>query len=255
MRTIPHEHRERETNAMTTHRYRTDLRCQGCVATITPWLGEEPDIASWRAETDSPDKVLTVVGDVPRSRVEELLGRGGYRILGELPAETQAVPAEPAKSALTTYFPILLILVYLLGVVAIIEVNQNSFEAMRAMSHFMGGFFLVFSFFKLLNLAGFAESYAGYDLLAKVWPTWGWLYPFVELALGVAYSLRINPFAVNLVTLVVMILSTAGVLRSLWSRQKIRCACLGSFFELPMSTVTLLEDLLMAGMALAMLLI
>ena len=53
---------------------------------------------------------------------------------------------------------------------ALIEVRAGAFDVMRAMGHFMGGFFLVFSFFKLLNLSGFADAYRTYDVLAKVWP-------------------------------------------------------------------------------------
>lgn len=234
---------------MNRHRYKTDLRCQGCVNTITPLLAAEPAITSWEADVSGPDKVLTVAG-VPRQRVEELLGQAGYHVLDELPDDATSEPT----SALATYFPLLLILVYLIGVVAVIEVNAESFDAMRAMSHFMGGFFLVFSFFKLLNLHGFADTYSGYDILASRWYPWGLLYPFVELALGLAYCLRLAPLAVNITTLAVMTLGTIGVLRSLLARRTIRCACLGTFFELPMSTVTLVEDLLMAGMALAMVL-
>ena len=62
-----------------------------------------------------------------------------------------------------------------------------------------------------------------------------------------------QPFAVNIATLVVMGVSTLGVVRSLVKKQKIRCACLGTVFNLPMSVVTLVEDLLMVGMSTAML--
>jgi len=249
---------------MTTHRYKTDLRCQACVQTIAPILAEEPGIRSWHADVAGPDKVLTVETDgVSRQRIEDLLGRAGYRVLDELPAPAPmnaapppSEPAPPPRSALATYFPILLILAYLLGVVAIVEWNAGTFDAMRAMAVFMGGFFLVFSFFKLLNLDGFAQTYAGYDVLAARWPTWGYLYPFAELGLGVAYCLRLGPtamVAVNLATVALMTLGLVGVVGVLRAGRKVQCACLGTFFDLPMSTVTLLEDLLMAVMALAML--
>jgi hypothetical protein len=224
-----------------------------CVQSITPMLNDEPTITSWSVNVESPDKVLTIEGSAGRARVEELLGRAGYHVLGEIPVESAPAPAPEPKSARSTYFPLLLILAYLLGVVAIIEMNAGSFDSMRAMSYFMGGFFLVFSFFKLLNLNGFAQTYAGYDVLAGNWYAWGYLYPFAELALGIAYCLRIAPVAVNAATLALMTLGTIGVVRSLLARRTIKCACLGSFFDLPMSTVTLLEDLLMAGMALGML--
>src|SRR5207253_2799497 len=114
---------------------------------------------------------------------------------------------------------------------------------------FMAGFFLVFSFFKLLDLKGFAESYAMYDVLAKRIPTYGYVYPFLELALGVAYLTGFNPAATNWATVVIMGFSSIGVIQSVVDKKQIRCACLGAVFNLPMSTVTIIEDLLMVAMA------
>jgi hypothetical protein len=122
------------------------------------------------------------------------------------------------------------------------------------MRYFMAGFFLVFSFFKLLDVAAFADAYAGYDLLARRWRPWGFIYPFVELALGVAYLAHFQPVLTNAVTLVVMGFSAIGVISAVLDKRSIRCACLGTVFQLPMSTVTIIEDVgmvLMAAMALA----
>jgi hypothetical protein len=52
-----------------------------------------------------------------------------------------------------------------------------------------------------------------------------------------------------------MSFSTLGVIIAVSNRQKIRCACLGAVFNLPMSTVTIVEDVLMAAMALWMVMI
>jgi hypothetical protein len=67
-------------------------------------------------------------------------------------------------------------------------------------------------------------------------------------------SPRLQPTAVNLTTLVVMSVSSIGVIQSVLQKRKIRCACLGTVFNLPMSTVTLVEDGLMIAMAAAALL-
>ena len=117
----------------------------------------------------------------------------------------------------------------------------------------MAGFFLVFSFFKLLDLAGFANSYSMYDVLAKRVPAYGYIYTFIELGLGAAYLLAYRPMFTNAVTLVVMAFSSIGVTLAVMNKQKIKCACLGAGFNLPMTTVTIIEDLLMAAMALWML--
>ena len=118
----------------------------------------------------------------------------------------------------------------------------------------MAMFFLVFSFFKLLDIGAFANSYAMYDLLAMRFKPYGYVYPFIELALGLAYLTGVNLTITNLVTFVVMGFSSLGVIQSVLRKQKIRCACLGAVFNLPMSSVTIVEDLLMVVMAAWMLL-
>jgi hypothetical protein len=130
-------------------------------------------------------------------------------------------------------------------------VRAGGFVWGRAMGNFMGAFFLAFSFFKLLDLRGFADAYRGYDVVARRLPAYGYVYPFIELLLGAAYVTGFQPFATNLVTLVVMAVSSVGVIRSLLDKRAIRCACLGTVFNLPMSTVTLVEDGLMVAMAAA----
>ena len=163
------------------------------------------------------------------------------------------VPEEDRKTWFETYKPVLLIFGYIVGATLLIEAISGSFLWMRWMSHFMGGFFLVFSFFKLLNLQGFAESYAMYDIVARKWNAWGYLYAYTELALGVAFIAGINPLVTNAVTFIVMTVSIIGVLQSVLNKRKIKCACLGAVFKLPMSTLTIIEDALMIVMSAIML--
>ena len=113
----------------------------------------------------------------------------------------------------------------------------------------MAGFFLVFSFFNFLNLKGFAESYSTYDIIAKKWIGWGYLYAFIELGLGIAFLLNFNPLLINAITFIVMSVSIVGVLQSVLNKRKIQCACLGAVFNLPMSTITIIEDALMIAMS------
>ena len=148
-----------------------------------------------------------------------------------------------------TYKPLFLVFAYILLVTLAVEYIAGRFELHRFMPNFMAGFFLVFSFFKLLDLAGFANSYSMYDVLAKRIPAYGYIYPFIELGLGSAYLLAYRPALINAVTLVVMAFSSIGVILAVMNQQKIKCACLGTGFNLPMTTVTIIEDLLMAAMA------
>jgi hypothetical protein len=274
---------------MTTLRVKTDLRCGACVESIRPLFDAEPGVNSWTADVSTPDKLLTVEGNgISATRVGELLNAKGYRVVGEVPANTPhpvaSQPTSPTRGEVsnttsplvgevvgaagsggwgvsrtaaepkTSYYPLLLILLFLLGGTALLEVGAGGeFEGMRAMRHFMAGFFLVFGFFKLLNVPAFADAYRGYDVVAKAWPGWGYVYPFVEVALGAAYLANVLPVAVNVVTLVVMGVSTVGVVQSVLNKRKIRCACLGTVFNLPMSVITIVEDVTMVLMAAGML--
>ena len=131
--------------------------------------------------------------------------------------------------------------------------QANAINYMVFMRIFMAGFFLTFSFFKMLNLKAFAESYAMYDIVAKKFSAWGYIYAFIELGLGLSFALNLSPVIVNWVTLIDMIISIFGVLESVLNKKKIECACLCAVFNLPMSTVTIVEDAIMIAMSAAML--
>lgn len=160
---------------------------------------------------------------------------------------------EEKRSWAATYQPILLIFGYITAISLIAALSGEHFRVTLAMRVFMAGFFLIFSFFKMLDLNGFADSYAMYDIVAKKFRAWGYLYAFVELALGLAYAANFQPIITSYITLLVMTVSIVGVLQSVLNKRKIKCACLGAVFNLPMSTVTIIEDALMIAMSVAML--
>lgn len=154
---------------------------------------------------------------------------------------------------LKTYYPLILITAYITVVSLIPNISAMGISWHGWMNHFMAGFFLVFSAFKLLDIQGFATAYATYDVLASRWRGYGYLYPFLELGLGLAYLRQPVDPIVLVITAVLMGFSSIGVLQALFQKRKIRCACLGTILKLPMSGITLVEDLLMTVMALLML--
>lgn len=122
----------------------------------------------------------------------------------------------------------------------------------NAMTDFMGFFFLIFGGFKILNLQKFSEAYQTYDLLAQHTRWYAYIYPFLEILLGSLYITRSYVYFANIATLLLMIVGSLGVIKALMSRYQFMCACLGTVFKIPMTYVTLLEDILMAAMALYM---
>jgi copper chaperone CopZ len=236
-----------------THTYQvTGMTCSGCEATVKSNLLKLPDVTSVEVSNATKIATITMKKHIALSELQKTLGSvGGGKY--QISATQHDEIAEQTKSWLETYKPILLIFGFIASVASVIQINNESFDFMKWMQHFMAGFFLVFSFFKLLDLKGFAESYAMYDVLAKPIPAWGYIYPFVELGLGLAFCINYQPYMTNMVTLVVMSISIVGVLQSVLNKRKIQCACLGAVFKLPMSTVTIIEDALMIGMSATML--
>jgi len=237
----------------------TGMTCGNCVATVKKLLEQVPGITAARISLDSPQAVLDMDHHVELRTLKAALKDHPKYQISEAPASTakthSAIPeTEETTSFWKTYKPILLVFGYILGVTLLVEATSGGFDFMRWMRHFMAGFFLTFSFFKLLNVPDFAISYSSYDILARRWLGWGYVYPFIELAFGLMFLTNFQPVFANAAAFVVMSVSTIGVVQSLLAKRRFQCACLGAVFNLPMSTITLVEDLLMTGMAAAMLL-
>jgi len=233
------------------------MHCGGCVKKVQSTLSSFADEVE---VTLTPPRALIKNSTASLSELNQALAAIGSYVLtpvatdAALSAQTDVHTHKDMIHTgiagwLATYRPLLLIIGYILLTTLAIQTVNGNFNGHQWMGHFMAGFFLVFSFFKLLDLRGFASSYAMYDLLAKRWSAYGFIYPFIELALGLGYALAWQPVFINAATFIVMSFSSIGVILAVSNRQKIRCACLGSVFNLPMSTVTIIEDLLMAGMA------
>ncbi|MFN0175455.1 MAG: heavy-metal-associated domain-containing protein [Saprospiraceae bacterium] len=241
-----------------THQYQVSgITCEGCVSKVKSLLEKVPGVTASTVGLDGKVEV-TMSHHISTAELQAALRDYPKYQLAETPhaAPSATLPEEDIqRSFWETYKPILLVFGYILGATLLVEAAAGAFDWMRWMRHFMAGFFLVFSFFKMLDIPAFAASYSGYDVVARRWLGWGYAYPFVELALGALFLLDYNPLVTNGLTFAVMGISTVGVVQSLLAKRKFQCACLGAVFNLPMSKVTLFEDVLMVAMSGAMLLV
>jgi copper chaperone CopZ len=231
-----------------THSYTVEgITCQGCVAKVKSKLLMHPDITSAEVQLEGQKAIVTMQRHLTVRALQEAIGVDTKYTIRANPSDQShpTMKVEETKSWFATYKPLLLIATFIAGV----SILTSDGSLHIGMNTFMAGFFLVFSFFKLLNLKGFAESYAMYDVLAVKVPAYGYVYPFIELALGLAFLTGFNPMVTNWATIIVMGFSSIGVIQSVVGKKKIQCACLGAVFNLPMSTLTIIEDLLMVAMA------
>lgn len=224
------------------------MTCSSCEAKVKSALLMVDNVTHVEVSLQDHSTTITMDKHVPLKELQKALDPK-YQIA----ALEHNEMTEQTKSWFETYKPILLIFFYITLTTVLIQINNQHFDLMQWMRHFMAAFFLVFSFFKLLNLKGFAESYAMYDILARRFPSWAYIYAFIELALSIGYMIDFNPIVINTVSFFVMSISIIGVLKTVLNKQQIQCACLGDIFHLPMSIVTIIEDALMIIMAAFML--
>jgi Methylamine utilisation protein MauE len=158
-------------------------------------------------------------------------------------------PSTEEASLIRDYWP----LIALTSVAALaglaIASGFGSLTMTTFMHGFMGVFLIIFALLKLFDIPGFQSGFAMYDLLASRVPAYGAIYPFLELALGLAYLAFIAPTATYVATIVLFLFGTLGVVTALRNGLNISCPCMGNILKVPLSTVTLTEDLAMVGMA------
>lgn len=242
----------------------TGMTCQGCVASVHQKLSGINGVEMVSVHLHKGEVETELTHDVPLSNFKAVLP-DKYTIVekeNQVTASGEGISqAEPSvvkdavtteKSKLQQLRPLLLIFVYLFS--ASILLNYDDWNMREAMFDFMGLFYIVFSFFKFLDLKGFPGSFRMYDPLAKAIPVYGWVYPFLELALGLFFLMRFQVQTALVVTIVVLGITTFGVAKTLLDKKLIRCACLGTALQLPMTEATIIENTIMLVMAISMLL-
>lgn len=235
-----------------THEYKiTGMTCNNCVAKVKSELLKLGDILSADIQLQSPQASITMSKHISTATLQQAVDKAGHYTIAEADGGMKGAAHASTEVAdeKNSYFPIFLIFGYITGISLLIQFAQGSFNWVQWMSHFMAGFFLVFSFFKIMNLKGFAEGYRSYDVVAKKVPVWGGIYPFAELGLGIAFLTGFQPLGTNIATFFIMGISSIGVIQSLVKKTPFQCACLGTVIKLPLSKVTLFEDLLMVAMS------
>jgi copper chaperone CopZ len=223
------------------------ITCMSCVSKIEKALYSNSAIK--RVEINQTAGTALLKGTpLPHIDIIENLIEGA----GDYYVNATSSDASASTKSNQSYKPLAIIVLYLLGTTLLIEHSSGMFLLETWMPNFMAGFFIVFSFFKMLDVRAFATAYQSYDLIAAKAKWYGYSFPFIELGLGIVYLLYSDNSITHLVTAIVMFVSLVGVVKSVINKSEIQCACLGTVFNLPMSYVTIIEDGIMLVMALFM---
>ena len=200
-----------------------------------------------REETDAfkrEQKVRTT----PQTFVE------GKRIGGY--TELRKFLGKPLRdAAATTYAPVIAVFVIaaLLAMAASFHAFGSPFTV-RAGEWFVSFTMAILAMLKLQDLEKFSTMFVSYDLLAKRWVPYAYVYPFLEAGAGVLMAAH----ALNWLSIpVAFVIGTIGAVSVYYAvyvqRRAMKCACVGGSSNVPLGFVSLTENLFMIGMALWML--
>jgi glutaredoxin len=173
---------------------------------------------------------------------------GGYddlrRHLGKRVADPEATSYRPVAA--------LFGMTLLMALAASFAVHGTPFT-MRAGEWFIAFSMAVLALLKLQNIETFATMFLNYDLLARRWVPYAYLYPFAE---GLAGILMIAGTLTWLSVPVALFIGTVGavsVVKAVYvDRRELKCACVGGSSNVPLGFVSLTENLMMVAMAIWM---
>lgn len=229
--------------------YRVEgMTCQACADTIQN--GVKANLNVSLAHVSLSEKELRIQSDAifDVADVNAVVSNlGNYRIRDNNPS---------LLSNIIEYFSSKKPIVIALFLVAIsslaLQVPNNTFDIDKWFTTYMGLFFMLFSFLKLLNVSGFSMTFKRYDLISKKVPGFSNIYPYIELTLAITFLTQSFLIYANILTLIFMASQSAGVYKSLRNHEQIQCACMGSAISLPLSSLTLIENFIMISMAMYM---
>jgi hypothetical protein len=156
-----------------------------------------------------------------------------------------------------TYYPVCLTLVMVGLLAAYTAFYRTPFGNVATfLQDGLGFFFCVFAFFKLLNPLGFQKIFVQYDTLAKRLPIYGFIYPFIEFGLGLAFLLYLVPTDILCGLAIVLILFRAiGVVGAMRGQQSIHCGCMGTTALFPINWTTIGANIATIAAALALMIL
>ena len=223
------------------------MTCEGCKSSVKGKLGSIDGVDNVQVDLARGQAVIYSKNPISYSLIKETLPPK-YSLINEEGVNLDTHGDVTMKaSKIKQLKPLFIILGYIL--IASILLNYKNWNPSNAMLDFMGLFYIIFSFFKILDIKGFSISFSMYDPLAKQAPIYGYIYPFIEVLLGMMFLIRFEVNIALILTVIVLGITTIGVTQTLINKRSIKCACLGTTLNLPMTEATFIENALMIIMA------
>ena len=223
------------------------MTCNGCRSTVENKLSSLDGVDNAQVNLTNGEAIVYSKNPISFSLISNSLP-SKYRVIRNIPAKDNEIMK---SSKIKQLKPLFIILGYIS--VTSILLNYRNWNSTNAMLDFMGLFYIIFSFFKILDIKGFSTSFKMYDPLAKKITIYGYIYPFIEILLGLMFLTRIEVNIALLITIIILGITSVGVTKTLLNKRTINCACLGTTLKLPMTEATFIENAIMITMAIVLL--
>jgi glutaredoxin len=123
----------------------------------------------------------------------------------------------------------------------------------RALGWFISFSMVILALLKLQNVEGFSTMFLNYDLLAKQWVPYSYIYPFAEALAGILMIAGALNWISIPVALFIGTIGAISVFKAVYiDKRELKCACVGGDSNVPLGFISLTENLMMIGMAMAM---
>ena len=223
------------------------MTCNGCRSTVENKLSSLDGVDNAQVNLTNGEAIVYSKNPISFSLISNSLP-SKYKVIRNIPDQDNEIIKSNKIKQLKPLFIIL-------GYISVTSVllNFRNWNSTNAMLDFMGLFYIIFSFFKILDIKGFSTSFKMYDPLAKKITIYGYIYPFIEILLGLMFLTRIEVNIALLITIIILGITSVGVTKTLLNKRTINCACLGTTLKLPMTEATFIENAIMITMAIVLL--
>lgn len=151
----------------------------------------------------------------------------------------------------TTYRPVavLFALTALLAMAASTAASGSPLTT-RAAEWFIAFSMVALAMLKLQNVESFATMFLNYDLLARRWVPYSYIYPYAEAGAGLLMVAGVLTWLSVPVALFIGAVGAVSVFKAVYiDRRELKCACVGGASNVPLGFVSLTENVMMVGMA------
>ena len=223
------------------------MTCNGCRSTVENKLSSLDGVDNAQVNLTNGEAIVYSKNPISFSLISNSLP-SKYKVIRNIPDQDNEI----IKSSKIKQLKPLFIIFGYISITSIL-LNFKDWNLTNAMLDFMGLFYIIFSFFKIIDIKGFSTSFRMYDPLAKKITIYGYIYPFIEILLGLMFLTRIEVNIALLITIIILGITSVGVTKTLLNKRTINCACLGTTLKLPMTEATFIENAIMITMAIVLL--